>query len=396
MTPSDLSVVPLDETAIRGAAELERTEHGLIPHRLPAWARSEASDGQLAMVEAQPSGVRLAFRTSARVLELDVHRTRVMYGGLPPRPDGVVDLVIDGRVMAQAVTSGGVSITVDLATGARSIETGAAGTARFGDLPEGEKNVELWLPHNETVELLELRSDAPVSPEAKTEARPTWLHHGSSISQGSNAARPTGIWPAVAARSAGAELINLGFGGSALMDPFVARVMRDTPADVISLKLGINLVNSDVMRMRAFGPAVHGFLDTIRDGHPSTPVFVVSPIFCAIHEDTPGPGAFDPAALARGEVRFVATGDPAERAAGKLTLTTIRAELARIVAERRVSDPHLHYLDGLHLYGEQDAVTRPLPDALHPDPATHVLIGERFARYAFADTLGIPLDQPDV
>ena len=74
------------------------------------------------------------------------------------------------------------------------------------------------------------------------------------------------------------------------------------------------------MRLRAFGPAVHGFLDTIRDGHPDVPLLVVSPILCPIHEDTPGPGAFDPDALAEGAIRFRATGDPAERAAGKLTL----------------------------------------------------------------------------
>ncbi|MAU23254.1 MAG: hypothetical protein CMH13_22420 [Martelella sp.] len=29
------------------------------------------------------------------------------------------------------------------------------------------------------------------------------------------------------------------------------------------------LVNADLMRLRAFGPAVHGFLDTIRDGLPT-------------------------------------------------------------------------------------------------------------------------------
>ena len=67
--------------------------------------------------------------------------------------------------------------------------------------------------------------------------------------------------------------------------------MRDTPADLISVKIGINLVNPDLMRLRAFGPAVHGFLDTIRDGHPTTPLLVVSPMLCPIHEDTPGPGA---------------------------------------------------------------------------------------------------------
>lgn len=98
-----------------------------------------------------------------------------------------------------------------------------------------------------------------------------WLHHGSSISHGSNAATPTGTWPAVAAARAGVELHNLGFGGSALLDPFIGRVLRDTAADLISIKLGINLVNTDLMRRRALGPAVHGLLDTVREGHPDTP-----------------------------------------------------------------------------------------------------------------------------
>lgn len=393
MTPDHLRQIPIDEWLVRGAAELERTADGFVPHRLPLWARVEASDAQLAMVESQPSAVRLVFRTTATVIELDLRRSRAAYAGLPPRPDGVVDLVIDGDPHAQHTTTGGVLTTIDPATGTRAIETGPAGTARFADLPTGDKNVELWLPHNETIELIALRADSAVRPQESS--RPVWLHHGSSISQGSNAVRPTGIWPAVAARSAGMELINLGFGGSAVMDPFVARVMRDTPADMISLKLGINLVNSDVLRLRAFGPAVHGFLDTIRDGHPTTPIVVVSPLFCAIHEDTPGPGAFDPEALARGQMRFIATGDPVEVAAGKLTLTTIRAELARIIQERGRNDPHLHYVDGRALYGEQDAQAHPLPDALHPDPDTHVLIGDRFARLAFPAALGRRVAAPE-
>lgn len=207
-----------------------------------------------------------------------------------------------------------------------------------------------------------------------------WLHHGSSISHGSDAESPTGTWPAVAATLAGVELVNLGFSGSALLDPFTARAMRDTPADVISVKIGINVVNSDLMRLRAFGPAVHGFLDTIREGHPHTPLLVVSSVLCPIQEDTPGPGAVE---FVDGKVRFRATGDPAEVATGRLTLRVIRAELARIVASRAGADPNLHYLDGLELYGEADYAELPLPDELHPDPAADRRIGERFAALAF-------------
>ena len=222
--------------------------------------------------------------------------------------------------------------------------------------------------------------DASIEPVAAGGA-PVWLHHGSSISHGSDAAGPTTTWPALAARLGGVELTNLGFGGSALLDPFTARTMRDTPADLISLKIGINLVNADVMRLRAFTPAVHGFLDTIRDGHPTTPLLVVSPILCPIHEDTPGPSAPD---LSGGTLQFRATGDPAERAGGKLTLRVIRDELSRIVKQRAADDPDLHHLDGRDLYGDADVAELPLPDRLHPDAATHRRIGERFAATVFA------------
>ncbi|WP_119697532.1 SGNH/GDSL hydrolase family protein [Microbacterium halotolerans] len=384
MPVQPLKTIPLTASLIGGAAELEHTDRGMRPHRLPDWALKQCADPQLAMVEAQPSGVRVAFRTRATVIELDLLRSRTTYAGMPPRPDGVVDLVVDGEVVALSPTSGGNTVTVDMSTGRAERVAGAVCTARFDGLPDEMKSVELWLPHNESIELVELRADAAVEPGTDS-SRPAWLHYGSSISHGSNAARPTGIWPAVAARESELELVNLGLGGSALLDQFAARTIRDAEAHMISLKVGINLVNTDLMRLRAFGSTVHGFLDTIRDGHPSTPMLVISPIFCEIHEDTPGPGEFDLDALADGTVRFRATGSPAEVAAGKLTLTVIRAELERIVRERQQADPHLFYLDGRQLYGAEDATRLPLPDALHPDAETHRLIGERFARLAFAE-----------
>ena len=264
--------------------------------------------------------------------------------------------------------TGGDILTIDLATGAAEVLPGAP-AVEFGGLPDDDKEVEVWLPWNERTELVALWTDAPVEPPPDR-GRPRWVHHGSSISHGSNAGSPTSTWPALAASLGGVDLVNLGFGGSALLDPFVARVIRDTSADLISLKIGINLVNTDLMRLRAFVPAVHGFLDTIREGHPHTPLLVVSPIACPIHEATPGPSEMDVAGLAAGQLRFRAAGDPAEVASGKLTLQVIRDELARIVKLRAADDPHLGYLDGLELYGAADAAERPLPDNLHPDATT--------------------------
>ncbi|BBG02515.1 MULTISPECIES: GDSL-type esterase/lipase family protein [Pseudonocardia] len=374
--------IPVTAELFRGALEFERTPVGIRPHRLPAAALAQARDPQLAMAEAQPSGVRLVAETEASSVELTALATRFAFLGLPARPPGVFELTVDGRPVARASLDSATTVSIDPATGARESSAAEPTTIVFDDLPAGPKLLEIWLPHTETVEIAGLRADAALHPAQRR--HPRWLHHGSSISHGTGAEHPLGTWPAVAAAAGGYELVNLGFSGSALLDPFTARAIRDTPAEVISLKLGINLVNLDLMRLRAFGPAVHGFLDTVREGHPDTPLFVVSPIHCPIHEDTPGPGAFDPASFATGRMRFVATGDPAEVPAGKLTLRVVREHLARIVAERSADDPNLRYVDGLSLYGPDDAELYPLPDDLHPAAITHVQMGERFAAQVLA------------
>ena len=364
----------IDPALVVGALELERTDRGLLPHRLPTWARAQCDDPQLALVEAQPAGVRLALRTAATRLELDVLPTKRRYVGAPARPDGWYDVLVGGELVQRLQAPGGNVLDVDMMTGASTLTAGEPTTLTI-ELPAGENDVEVWLPHDEQTEIVDLRADAPVAP--LPDDRPRWVHHGSSISHGSAATHPTEPWPVVAAHLRGLSLVNLGIGGSAVLDPFVARTIRDLPADLISLKIGINLVNLDLVRRRALGPAVHGWLDTIRDGHPHTPIRLVSPILCGIHEATPGPAAPDMAALAEGRVAFVASGDPAEVARGRLTLEVVREVLADVVVRR--DDPHLTYVDGLALYGPADAERLPLPDHLHPDSATHRLIGERFA-----------------
>ncbi|WP_329235206.1 GDSL-type esterase/lipase family protein [Actinoallomurus sp. NBC_01490] len=381
---------PITEDLLRGALDVEHTAYGLLPHRLPARARRQIPDELLAVAEATPSGVRLVFRTRATAVELDTLPTKRAYRNLPTPADGVYDLLVDGRLTTQATVAGGRLRTTDMITGSVELREGPSGTARFTDLPARDKHVEIWLPHTEVTELIALRTDAPVEPVPDS-GRRVWLHHGSSISHGSNAAGPTTIWPALAAARGGVELVNLGFSGSALLDPFTARAMRDTPADLISVKIGINVVNADVMRLRAFVPAVHGFLDTIREGHPDTPLLVASAILCPVHEDTPGPLVPD---FDGGTVRFKATGDPAERAAGRLTLNIIREELSRIVERRAADDPGLHYLDGRDLYGETDHAELPLPDEVHPDAAGHRRIAENFARLVFGSGGAFALPVP--
>ncbi|MEU8353784.1 lipase, partial [Streptomyces sp. NPDC048845] len=155
---------PVTADLLRGALELERTAHGVLPHRLPARARAQCADPQLAMSESQPSGVRLVFRTRATAVELDTLPTKRVYVGAPPRPDGLYDLLVDGHPAGQGSVRGGNTLTLDMGTGSAETRPGPVGTVRFTGLPGGEKDVEIWLPHNETTELVALRTDAPVGP----------------------------------------------------------------------------------------------------------------------------------------------------------------------------------------------------------------------------------------
>ena len=148
------------------------------------------------------------------------------------------------------------------------------------------------------------------------------------------------------------------------------------------MKVGINLVNHASMTARTFAPAVHGLIDRIREGHPDIPVLVVSPIFCPIAEDRPGPTV--PAADGGFETLDA---DPRLRP-GSLTLGGIRSSVASIVEIRRnLGDQQLFHLDGLRLFGAADEPL--LYDRLHPTPEGYALLGSRFADLAFG--MGGPL-----
>jgi len=363
---------------VLGAAELEPTSDGVLVHRLPASARVQLPDDFVRMCEEQPSGVRLAFRTAAQRIELDVRAFRTAIVGRPVPPGGLYDVVVDGEIVAHAAAPEYGVIELDPLTGRTTAHPGPVTTVTFPTVAAGEKDVEIWLPFAEVTRLVGLRTDAPVTSMRRGTTNLRWVHHGSSISHGAAADSPTGIWPVVAARRAGWDLVNLGFSGNAVLDPFTARAIRDQPADLITLKLGINVVNHDCFRLRAFVPAVHGFLDTIREGHPTTPVLVISPIVCPMVEDCPGPTSIDPASPPDAPV-FRTAGRPEELAEGKLSLNIIRQVLAEVVARRAVGDPHLEYLDGRELFSVRDWETMPMPDLLHPDPVGHRHIGERFA-----------------
>lgn len=383
-------VVDLDGTSVllEGHLDIDRSE-GIRPLRLPrgAWRHFPPNGETLAAIVSNASGVRVRVRTAATRLELGLRCTQLFFEQLPgPVNDIVVDAddTVGGVVQAPVHDIRRVSFS---GNASETLPQQEPGVVSFAGLPTGEKTVTIWLPQGMIVDLLSLRGDAPIAP-AEPSAAPVWIHHGSSISHCVETPSPTGVWPVVAARTAGLSLVNLGFGGHCMLDPFVADAIAATPADVISIKVGVNIVGARAMDQRTFVPAVHGFLDRVRAGHPDTPIVLASSILWPGSEDVPGPA--DVEFLDGGRVRCHTAGERGDVAKGALTMVESRRHLELVVRERAASGERLFSLDGLSLYGPDDLDRFTLPDSLHPDTALYAEIGARFASRVFGPSGLVP------
>jgi hypothetical protein len=353
-----------------GAMDFDLRGNGISTRRLPSWTRLQTPPLMDVMVR-MPSGVRLRFATSSSRLGVEFLGTNMVTPPAQRRPI-VFNLEAGGQLQRAGSELGNTIVLNRQDPTDFRLERGEADTIWF-DLPGDNSDCELWLPHNAFVELraLHIDSSAAVSPPGP-EDRAKWIHYGSSISHCMEAEEPALIWPAVAARQAGLALQNLGFGGQCHLDQFVARTIRDADADLISLKTGINVINMDSMRERVFVPALHGFLDTIREGKPDTPIVLISPIYCPSAESAPGP------TLPDDNGRFVTLPGHEIIRTGCLSLRRVRELMSELVTQRRAAgDEQLHYLDGLSVFGEADAAD--LPDDLHPNPAGYIRMGKRIA-----------------
>lgn len=365
-----------DHEAVRfaGAQQVTRAPTGLRPSRLPAWAVGQIHDPAFRFSINIASGVRIAFASDTDAIEAEVMLTGIELpeiSGPTPR----FDLVVDGATVANRLSNEGSRwVAKGMAGGLQAFDfefrTGDVSRIRFDGLGTAMKRIELWMPQNRWVEVRDLRIVDGAKVETAGPAGRRWLHYGSSISQCGEAAGPTETWPAIAARAAGLDLTSFGFGGQCHLDQCVARTMRDLPADFISIKVGINIVNGDTMRERVFVPALHGFLDTLRDGHPDTPVVVITPILYPAGEEHPGPSI-----VRRGTSAVVER--PAALAYGALSIGRIRELVAEVVERRQKGgDGQLSLLDGRELFGADDV--HDLPDGLHPNTAGYRRMGERF------------------
>lgn len=364
---------------LRGCLDVDVSATGARPVRLPPWARARVPDVAMRTVVEMASGVRLCFTTDADAVAFDLAGVQIAFEGTE-RTGPMLDVVVDGAPARSVALAGCSVLWLDPVDRSRfRFEPGGGDTTVHLDgLGAGRKQVEAWLPTDTSVEVRGVTVPDGCSIEAPTALGPVWVHYGSSISHGMDAGRPLATWPAVAARRAGVELLNLGFAGQCQIDPFMGRTIGEIDAAVISVKLGINLINAASMTERTFVPAVHGLLDSIRSLRPETPLLAMSPITCPIHENHPGP--------TRSTGLHVVESVDAPAAARPLALTTsrVRELLATLVAQRQdEGDTALHLMHGTELLGPADVDE--LYDGLHPTPEGHRRMGERFAESVFGE-----------
>jgi lysophospholipase L1-like esterase len=322
-----LELAPDDpRLGLRGHAELLREGSLVTPCRLPLNGERWLVDPVLAQRASMPAGVRLDFRTDATALEWTVEVHAQPGSVRPPAP---FDVVVDGDLLARVPVRGEGVVSVVL--------------------PPGVKRVRVWLPQFGFVRLGPVRLVGARTAEASP-SRPQVVLYGSSITQCNGADGPSQTWPALVAAAHDWNLRCLGFAGQCQLDPMIARYIRDCPADLIGMCVGVNVHGKSSFSRRTFAAALDGFVATVRDGHPDTPLVLMTPIATADREHH----AND-------------TG---------MTLADVRAEVERVHAFLRDrGDTALHLVNGLDVLRPTE--TGLLLDGLHPGGDGYRLLAER-------------------
>jgi len=306
----------------QGTVSLEKTDDWIKPWRIPYESRNLFYH-QLCIRAAMPAGVRIIFRSDTSYIEGKIE---------PQLEESQIDLYCDEIFI-------------------KSISLKQKDKFVFSDLANVDKLIELWLPQKGELKLkaLEIADDASFT--TVEDNRPRWITYGSSITQCSAAESPSQTWPAIVARKSGLNLTCLGFGGQCHLDPIIAQLIRDLPADFISICAGINIYGSASLSPRSFRQALIGTIQTIREKHTNIPIVLISPIYSPPREKT-------------------------ENAVG-FTLEDMRIEVATAVEDLMDhGDQKLYYVEGLQIFGID--LVEMLPDQLHPNSEGYKALAEKF------------------
>lgn len=211
------------------------------------------------------------------------------------------------------------------------------------ELPGGSGPFTVHPPETQSPLILGVRGiGGPVSPAPPTTR---WVVHGDSITEGWWSTRPAHGWPSVAGRALGWDTVNLGYAGAARGELACAEQIAGLPADALTLAFGTNCWSRVPFSAPLLYETTRAFLELVRQGHPRTPLLLLSPVLRPDAERTPNKlGA---------------------------TLGALRDAMERATRERiAAGDERLVLLPGRELLGPEH-----LADGLHPNDAGHRTLG---------------------
>lgn len=152
----------------------------------------------------------------------------------------------------------------------------------LGSAGDGDRAI-VYLPEGMKPSVLSITgvggSIEPAAPQ------PRWIAYGDSIAEGWIASGPALAWPAIAGRTHGLDVVNMGYAGAARGEIVSAENVASVSADVISLTHGTNCwtrIPHSVEQMHANTVA---FLRIVRGSHRTTPIVVASPVVRPDAED---------------------------------------------------------------------------------------------------------------
>ncbi len=151
---------------------------------------------------------------------------------------------------------------------------GASERILFQGLDDREKEIVIYLPHGQDVTVTAIGVDrgARFGPPEHRFARPLPLvFYGSSVCQGSGAARSGMTYGAIVCRELNLDFVNLGFGGAGKAEKEVVALVNSIPACAYVFDLGKSYGTQD-------GTAYAAMLRAVRRSHPGVPIVCITPI----------------------------------------------------------------------------------------------------------------------
>ena len=299
------------QSLFHGYLRVEESDGALVPLRFSqSMLDFYDAEGEMTLVRSRcPAGVRLDAMTDAEEISFSYTCTRFCRDHL------TFDVFENDRFM----------------TTLREPDNSHEGRISYRRRVSGKGRVTIHLPYTADVHLRDLNLGAaePVAP-----ASHTMLALGDSITQGMTVLRPSQSYANLLARLKGVELVNQGV-GSYVFNP---ESLGDVPlvsADEILVVYGTNdytKILEGELTLSAFAGTVREYMGKLHGLVPSTPVYVITPIW-----------------------RSQQCGEPAQI---KL-MQQVRGTIASAAGEQGFAVIH-----GLDLLGHDESL---LADGLHPN-----------------------------